>query len=106
MQCNKTSAFWEQRAKCYVTFKDIFEGHDLFEYASFILKFPDLTLIAEDYTEKGIAIFDFLLYRSIDSTDIMTLNAFLPLKRKSGKDEAFFNYLFIQNMCRILDLLC
>ena len=106
MQYNKTSAFWKRRAKHCVTFNDIFMEHILFEYISFLFNFPQLALNADYYTEKGIAIFDFLLYRSIDSTDIMTLNAFLPLKRKSGKDEAFFNYLFIQNMCRILDLLC
>ena len=59
MQYNKTSAVWKQRAKHYVTFKDIFMEHVLFEYVSFIFKFPQLALIAEDYTGNGIATFVF-----------------------------------------------
>ena len=80
MQCNKTSAFWEQRAKYYATFKDIFLENDLFECILFIFKFPRVVLIAEYYAGKGTAIFAFLLHRSINSTDVMALNAFSPLK--------------------------
>ena len=76
MQCSKTSAFWEQRAKYYVTLKDIFVEHVLFEHISFIFNFPQVVLIAEHYAGKGTAIFVFLLYKSINSTDIMALNAF------------------------------
>ena len=54
MQCNKTSAYWEQSAKYYITFKDIFMEYVLFEYISLIFKFPQVALIAEDYMGMGI----------------------------------------------------
>ena len=80
MQCNKASAFCEQRAKYYVAFKDIFVEHALFKYIPFIFNFPQVAVIAEYCTGNGIEIFVFLLHRSINSTYVMALNAFSPFK--------------------------
>ena len=90
MQYNKTSAFWKRRAKHCVTFNDIFMEHILFEYISFLFNFPQLALNADYYTEKGIAIFIFLLHKSINSNVVMVLDAFSPQSAGAGKLKHFW----------------